>query len=200
MNRFLKNTTEIQLLRNATMRIKYNGKTILTDPLLAPKNSYVGFLPENSNKLVSPTSDLAVSCEKAIEDIDAILVSHTHIPDSGKLNFGYSNHFDQKSIDIIDKKTLLLVQKFDSKGLKALGFNNIKIINKIFSWEGITFERFNLLHTSILDLKSFVGDVSGYVLKADNEPTILWAGDTLLTEEVKTKITEINPDIIIIHP
>ena len=194
------NTTEIQLLRNATMRIKYNGKMILTDPLLAPKNSYFGYLPENQNKLVSPTSDLPISAEDAIKNIDAILVSHTHIPDSGKLDFAYSDHFDQKAIEIIDKNTSLFIQPFDSKGLKASGFNNLTTIDKTFSWEGISFERFEVLHTSVPVLKPIVGDVSGYVLRADNQPTILWTGDTVLTEEVKNKITSVNPDIIIIHP
>ena len=33
-----KPAVEIQLLRNATMKITYNNKTILTDPLLADKN------------------------------------------------------------------------------------------------------------------------------------------------------------------
>ena len=39
-----KPAVEIQLLRNATMKITYNNKIILTDPLLADKNSYYGYL------------------------------------------------------------------------------------------------------------------------------------------------------------
>ena len=194
------NNVQIQLLRNATMKIKYNKKTILTDPLLAPKNSYYGYLPENKDKLVSPTSDLPFSAEKAVKDIDLILVSHTHIPESGKVEFAYSDHFDQKAIEIIDKNMPIFVQESDSKGLKAVGFNNLVSFQKTFSWEGISFERFELLHTDILSLKPVVGEVSGYILRADNQPTILWAGDTILTQNIKDKIIEVQPDIIIIHP
>ncbi|MGL5743524.1 MAG: MBL fold metallo-hydrolase [Cetobacterium sp.] len=194
------NNVQIQLLRNATMKIKYNKKIILTDPLLAPKNSYHGYLPENKDKLVSPTSDLPFSAEKIVKDIDLILVSHTHIPESGKVDFAYSDHFDQKAIEIIDKNTPIFVQESDSKGLKTVGFNNLVSFEKTFSWEGISFERFELLHTDILSLKPVVGEVSGYILRADNQPTILWAGDTILTQNIKDKITEVQPDIIIIHP
>lgn len=195
-----KTNTEIQLLRNATMRIKYNGKTLLTDPLLAPKNSYFGFLPENKNKLVSPTSDLPISAEEAVKDIDAILVSHTHILEDGSLGGPYSDHFDQKAIDIINKDTPLFIQSFDYNGLKSLGFKKLTTIDKSFSWEGIKFEKFELLHTNIPVFKPLIGKVSGYILKAKDYPTILWAGDTILTQEIKNKIIQIKPDIIIIHP
>ena len=192
--------TEIQLLRNATMRIKYNGKTILTDPLLAPKNSYYGYLKENKNRLVSPTSELPVSAEEAIKDVNAVLVSHTHIPENGKLDFAYSDHFDEKAVEVLSKDIPLLVQPFDTKGLKALGFKNITSVEDKINWEGISIERFGVKHIDIDSLLPVVGEVSGYVLKAEDNSTIFWTGDTVLTEDLKKRIKEVNPDIIIIHP
>ncbi|MGL5543311.1 MAG: MBL fold metallo-hydrolase, partial [Fusobacteriaceae bacterium] len=192
--------TEIQLLRNATMRIKYNGKTILTDPLLAPKNSYYGFLKENSNRLVSPTSELPISAEEAIKDVDAVLVSHTHIPEDGKLHIPYSDHFDEKAIEVLSKDIPLLVQPFDRKGLETVGFQNITTIEDKIDMEGISIERFGVKHIDIDSLLPVVGEVSGYVLKAEKNPTIFWTGDTVLTADLKKRIKEVNPDIIIIHP
>jgi len=34
---------KIQLIRNATMKLTYAGKTILTDPMLSAKNAYDPF-------------------------------------------------------------------------------------------------------------------------------------------------------------
>lgn len=33
----------VQLIRNATVKVKFNGVTFLVDPMLAPKGSYSGF-------------------------------------------------------------------------------------------------------------------------------------------------------------
>ena len=33
----------VQLIRNATVKVKYNGVTFLVDPMLAPKGAYPGF-------------------------------------------------------------------------------------------------------------------------------------------------------------
>lgn len=193
-----KPAVEIQLLRNATMKITYNNKTILTDPLLADKNSYYGYL--DGTKLVNPTSDLTVSVNDILKGIDAVLVSHTHIPASGKLDLAFSDHFDEKAIEVLNKNIPLLVQPIDAEGLKKSGFNNIKSIEKEMAWNGISIERFDVKHMDIDSLLPMVGGSSGYVLRAKNNPTILWAGDTVITEELKKKIIETKPDIIIIHP
>jgi L-ascorbate metabolism protein UlaG (beta-lactamase superfamily) len=44
-----------------------------------------------------------------------------------------------------------------------------------------------------------MGDVSGFVFEAENEPTVYWAGDTIWCESVADVISQIQPDIIITH-
>jgi hypothetical protein len=44
-----------------------------------------------------------------------------------------------------------------------------------------------------------MGDVSGFVPRAENEPTIYWTGDTIWYEPVKKAILKWEPDIIITH-
>jgi hypothetical protein len=44
-----------------------------------------------------------------------------------------------------------------------------------------------------------MGQVSGFVLQADGEPTVYWVGDSILCDEVKESISDLKPDIIITH-
>jgi L-ascorbate metabolism protein UlaG (beta-lactamase superfamily) len=44
-----------------------------------------------------------------------------------------------------------------------------------------------------------LGDASGFVFEAVNEPTIYWAGDTIWCEVVAETIHRMQPDVIITH-
>jgi hypothetical protein len=44
-----------------------------------------------------------------------------------------------------------------------------------------------------------MGSVAGFLLRADGEPTIYWAGDTVWCDAVRRVIVEADPDIIITH-
>lgn len=195
VNNFKKNV-EIRLIRNATMQISYNGKNILTDPLLASKKTYNGYLFRE--ELKNPTVDLPLSATDVLKNMNAILVSHTHIP-AKEMPSPASDHFDQKAIELIDKSFPIFIQPFDEIGLNRVGFKNIKPISTELNWEGISIRRFSTKHVDIDALLPMVGETSGYVLSAKNYPTILWTGDGILTVELKNEIVKTKPDIIIVH-
>ena len=44
-----------------------------------------------------------------------------------------------------------------------------------------------------------MGSVMGFSIKAKNEPSVYWAGDTVLYPAVETIITDTKPEFIIIH-
>ena len=44
-----------------------------------------------------------------------------------------------------------------------------------------------------------MGDASGFVFVAENEPTVYWAGDTIWCEAVAETIHRTQPDVIITH-
>jgi len=44
-----------------------------------------------------------------------------------------------------------------------------------------------------------MGNVSGFVLQADGEPTVYWVGDSIWCEHVEKAIKTFQPEIVIIH-
>ena len=65
-------------------------------------------------------------------------------------------------------------------------------------WHGLTITRTAGQHGKDV-WATRMGSVSGFIFRADNEPTIYWAGDTIWYEAVRQLIRETEPDIIITH-
>jgi L-ascorbate metabolism protein UlaG (beta-lactamase superfamily) len=174
---------EIQQIRNATMKITYAGRKFLTDPLLAPKHSYDPFAGNSPN----PTTDLPCPIEEVVYGIEAILVSHVHI-----------DHFDRAARDLLPKDIPLFCQPSDVERLTRKGFQSVRSVELSYTWEGVTVTRTNGQHgTGTWGEK--MGNVSGFVLQAENEPTLFWVGDSIWCEPVEQAMKDFQPDVIITH-
>lgn len=174
---------EIQLIRNATMKIKYAGRTMLTDPMLSAKGEFRSFAGIAQN----PTVDLPCSVEEILSGVDFVVVSHDH-PD----------HIDPAAIEALPKATPVLCQPGDEGRLTDQGFLSVMPIETSIVREGITITRTGGMHGTgeILEL---MGKVSGFVFQAPGEPTVYWVGDSVLCEPVADVIASFTPDIIITH-
>ncbi|MCH4890188.1 MBL fold metallo-hydrolase [Acidaminobacter sp. JC074] len=191
-----KNTTKIEFVRNATMKIEYAGKTFLTDPMLADQAAYPGFL--NNEVLANPTVGMPVDIDTLLKNVEFTLVTHTHIPEDSNME-GPSDHFDAKAVQVLDKDMPVYIQPFDEAGLKRKGFTNLQPISSQIKIDNITITRIIGVHADVEFLLPIVGDSSAYVLEAEGEPTIFWTGDNLLTDDMKEAIKSFKPDIVIVH-
>lgn len=174
---------KLQLIRNATMKLEYAGKTILTDPMLAGKYAYETFIGRSPN----PLEDLPVSIEEILSGVELCIVSHLHI-----------DHFDPKAQEVLPRDMLIFCQPGDEPMIESVEFKNVKVLEESVDWEGIEIIRTPGQHGVGVWVQS-MGKVSGFVFKADNEPTVYWAGDTVWYDEVRNIISEHKPDIIITH-
>ena len=172
-----------QLIRNATSKIVYEGIIFLTDPVLSPKFTFESFAGNSKN----PTVDLPFNVSKIINGIDAVILSHLHI-----------DHFDKAAQEALRKNLTVFCQVEDQTRILRKGFQTTKVIKKSIIWEGIKITRINGLHGSG-NISKKMGIVSGYVFQSKNEPTVYWAGDTILCDAVKQAIAKFQPDIIITH-
>ena len=87
---------KIQLIRNATLKLEYNGKTILVDPMLGDKGAYDPFVGGPRN----PTVELPIPAGEVVKGTDLVLITHTH-PD----------HIDPPAVAALDKKLKQIVQE-----------------------------------------------------------------------------------------
>ncbi len=174
---------KIQLIRSATIKLYYAGQTILIDPYLAARYSRPSFTGKSLNPLV----DLPFSPEEVIIDIDLVIVSHMH-----------SDHFDPAAQELLPKAIPILCQPEDQKQISRMRFSNtIPILDQI-NWKGIDITRTPCQHGSG-NVLAEMGSASGFILKADKEPTVYWVGDTIWFDGVEAAIMRNKPKIIITH-
>lgn len=171
----------LQLIRNATIKINYAGKTILVDPMFSPKGTNDSLAGISRN----PTVELTVSIENIINDIDFVLVTHTH-----------RDHFDSLASEKLSKEIKLFCQPADKEFMEIEGFVNAQVIQTKTIFENITITRTSGKHGTGKILKK-MGVVSGFVLQANNEPTLYIVGDSIWMKEVENTIATFEPEIIV---
>ncbi len=174
---------ELQLIRNATLKINYAGSTFLIDPYFAE----AGTQPSFAGKAKNPTVPLPMSTEEILKGVDYVLISHLH-PD----------HFDEAAQAIIPKDLPIYCQPEDSETIRAAGFHAVHPIEDQVDIGGIRLSKTQGQHGtgSILPL---MGEVSGFVLSHKNEKTFYWCGDTIWYEGVKENIDWYQPEVIVCH-
>ena len=176
-------TMKIQLIRNATMKITYAGRTILADPMLSPKGAMDPFAGIARN----PTIDLTMKIEEVLNSVECVLITHNH-PD----------HFDKAACDAIAKEMPIFCQGGDEEKIKEAGFTSVTPVETSREWNNIKIIRTGGKHGSGKVLEH-MGKVSGFILTAKGEPIVYWVGDSIWCVEVKEAIEKYRPDIIITH-
>ncbi len=174
---------ELQLIRNATLRLNYGGHLILIDPYFAEKHSLPSFRGVSENPMV----DLPEDPTQTIQDIELVIVSHLH-----------TDHFDKVAQELLPKDIPLFCQPTNDERIQSKGFTNVTVIEDEIEWQGMTIQRTNGHHGSG-DVLNIMGKVSGFVLKTEGEPTVYWAGDTIWYAEIAQIIETVQPDIIVTH-
>jgi len=172
---------QLQLIRNATLRLHYAGHAILIDPDLAAKHSRPSFTGRSPNPMV----DLPVPLAEILAGIDLLIVSHLH-----------RDHFD--AVEPIPAALPVLCQPGDEPRIAERGFTQVTPLADTLVWGGIHLTRTAGQHGTGA-VGRLMGAVAGFVFAAPGEPTIYWAGDTILYDEIYAVFDRHQPDIIITH-
>lgn len=178
-------------LRNATIIVEYSGFRILIDPMFAPKGANEPIIDKPW-----PYHEIPVPPKDVIKNIDAVIVTHLHI-----------DHFDKYAQDILPKETKIFVQDmFDKNALEKEHFKNIEIL----SFDGTEFEGIKLYKTEcrhgikadvehVFLAKGLRWEAMGVVFRANNEPTLYLAGDTIWYDRIKETIDIHKPKYIVLN-
>ncbi len=178
------NPMQLRLLRNATLKLSVAGRTVLIDPFFAPKHSKPSYAGRSPNPLV----ELPAPVDEILEGVELVIVSHLH-----------SDHFDQTAQLAIPKHLPLICQPEDEAKIRSAGFEQVTPVVDAIDWRGIRLTRHEGRH-GFGSVVEKMGSVMGFSLKAKDEPTLYWTGDTVFYPAIEDAIRIIDPDIIVIHP
>ncbi len=183
-----KNKLKIRLLRHATLIIEINGKRILVDPMLSPKDQ-LDPVQNCGNEIKFPMVELPISNAELthlLSVVDAVIVTHLH-----------RDHWDVTAQNLIDKNKLIFCQPIDQDKIREQGFNNVQSISTSYNWEGIYIHRTNGQHGTG-EIGKKMGEVSGFVFN-QNEESVYLAGDTIWCEDVEKSLLTYKPNITILN-
>lgn len=177
---------DIQLVRHATLLITVNGKLLLVDPMLSEREAMAPIV-NSANDRRNPLVALSIPCDDYLNKVDAVLLTHTH-----------RDHFDDAAAELIPKEVPVLCQPEDQEKLAALGFQRLMPVEETVQWAGIRFSRTKGQHGTG-EIGQKMAPVSGFVIQADNEPSLYIAGDTIYCDEVEAALRAYSPDITVVN-
>lgn len=176
---------QIQLIRHATHLITYKGLTFLLDPMFSEQGTLAPVLNAPNQHLNNPLSSLPVDLEELV-GIDAIMVTHSH-----------RDHFDDRAVSMLPKNLPLFCQPADEQLIKNKGFEQTIAIDREFIWQGIELIRTKGRHGHG-QLAEDMGSVSGFILRAKDEPTLYIIGDSVWYSDIEHNFKQFSPDTAIV--
>jgi|SRR5699024_9403678 len=179
---------KIQHIRNATLVVEYAGKKFLVDPMLADKGVYPPFPNSARQECKNPLTELPLSVEDIINDIDAVIVTHLHY-----------DHWDEAAVNALPKDIKLFPQnEEDKEEIAKAGFTNIEVLTEETVFEGIQLIKTAGEHGRGEILK-MAGLVCGVIFKHSDEKTLYIAGDTVWYDAVRQTIEAHKPEVIAVN-
>jgi L-ascorbate metabolism protein UlaG (beta-lactamase superfamily) len=171
----------VQLIRSATLKIHYQGMTILVDPMLGEKGSFESYGDIQEN----PIKELTMSIDDVLQNVDLVLVSHLH-----------KDHFDDKAREVLEKSLPIVCQPGDKDRIEESDFTQVTELVSSTMFKAIQIHRTDGNHGRG-PIEKLMGNVSGFVLQNQNEPTIYIVGDCIFNHHVTEVIDTYQPDLII---
>ncbi|RNB90537.1 MBL fold metallo-hydrolase [Brevibacillus fluminis] len=177
---------KIQLIRHATLLIEYKGRTLLLDPMLSEQGAMPPVV-NTANAVNNPRVSLPFAIAPLLEKLDGIIVTHLH-----------GDHLDQAAIAQLPKGLPLFCQPEDQNVLRGHGFTQVIPVDRELTWESIRLTRTGGQHGTG-EIGAKMGPVSGFVLAAQDEPTLYVAGDTIWCEEVADALAAHTPAVVAVN-
>lgn len=174
---------DLQLIRNATLRLRFAGVEFLIDPMLGVKGS-IRAMGDSTER--NPTVDLPCPIADVLEGVDVVLVSHMH-PD----------HFDEAAFGVVPRDVPVFCQPGDIDKLTAAGFSCTALEGPT-RIGGVEITPVVASHGAG-PIVERMGSVLGLVFRAEDEPTLYWAGDTILFDSVRDTLSAVQPKVIVTH-
>lgn len=177
---------QVQLIRHATLRVSIGGHTLLVDPMLSAKEEMDPIQNANNTRRI-PLVDLPFSADEILKDVDAVLVTHTH-----------RDHWDTAATNTVPRALPIFCQPEDELKFHEWGYTDVRPVNATTEFHGLQITRTGGQHGTG-DLARQMGPVSGYVLRAENEPSLYIAGDTIYCPDLEQALEQHDPRVTVVN-
>lgn len=177
---------EIRLIRHATLLLAFHGRRLLVDPMLAAPGTAPP-VANSPNQRPNPLVPLPVPAGDVVAGVDAVLVTHTH-----------RDHWDDAAAAALPKSLPLFGQPEDEEKFRAAGFTDTRPVREGAEWNGIAIRRTGGQHGRG-EVARRLAPVSGFVLRAADEPVLYIAGDTVWCPEVEQALHEAEPAVTVLN-
>lgn len=176
----------LTLVRHATLLIEIAGRTLLVDPMLDDMEAQPS-VPGTINPQRYPLVPLPEDAHEIVARADAAVITHRHV-----------DHLDGTAIDaLLARGITIFCQPPDEEPLRDLGFRDIRPVQDVVEWGGITLTRTEGRHGKG-ELADLMAPVSGYVLRAGGH-SVYVAGDTVWCDEVRQAVTDHRPTVVVVN-
>jgi len=175
----------LTLVRNATLLLELGGRRLLVDPGLDDAGARPP-VESTPNQRRNPLVPLPIPAEELVGGLDAVVVTHLH-----------RDHFDATAERLLPRDVPVFCQPPDEERLRGLGLDARQVADEL-DWDGVTLARTEGRHGTG-ELAEALAPVSGFVLRAEDEPTLYVAGDTIWCDEVAAAIERHRPDVAVVN-
>ena len=93
----------------------------------------------------------------------------------------------------------MLCQPEDVATLRERGFTDVRPVEDALEWRRRAASRAPAAQHGTGEIAEMLAPVSGFVLRADGEPTVYVAGDTIWCDEVRAALDEHAPDVVVVN-
>ena len=175
----------LTLVRNATLVLEIGGRRLLVDPALDDAGARPA-VESTPNQRRNPLVPLPIPAEQVVDGLDAVLLTHLH-----------RDHLDETAERLLPRDVPVFCQPEDEGRLRSLGLDALPVAAAV-EWNGIGIARTGGCHGTGA-LADALAPVSGFVLRAPDEPVLYVAGDTIWCDEVDTAIAEHAPQVAVVN-
>ncbi|MCQ0111496.1 MBL fold metallo-hydrolase [Zhouia amylolytica] len=180
---------KVHHIRNATMVLEMQDQVILIDPMLGDQGFMPSFTLFRHKARKNPTVPLPPNSTSILNKVTHCLITHQH-PD----------HLDSKGVAFLIEQNIPVTCSIKDK--RALEKRGLRVVSALKYWEKQTFFRGTIEGIPAKHGYGFVsklmGNVIGYYIKSDFQPSVYLSSDTIYTDSVDTVLRNYQPDINIL--
>lgn len=176
----------LTLVRHATLLIDMAGARLMVDPMLDPAGARSA-IPGTPEPRRNPLVELPRPPEDVVRGVGAVIVTHLH-----------EDHIDGTALATLPERLPMICQPEDVSELSGTGRGLLQPMVDAMGLGPIRLTRTGGRHGHG-QLGEALGPVSGVVLRADGEPSLYVAGDSVWCDDVANVIRDEQPEVIVVN-